>query len=117
MSEIKSVAREGFNTVEAARADAAGFVKIGGKVIEGGARDSGFGWTGEIVVDDTQIHVAGTFHCGRCAGTGAFITYVENGVPKGPGGICFRCQGKSRHTQEDRKRNRYHDIHSFGRWS
>lgn len=117
MSELKSVTREGFDTVEAARADAAEFVKIGGKVIEGGARDSGFGWTGEIIVDDTRKGVSGTFHCGRCAGSGAFITYVENGVPKGPGGICFRCQGKGRHTQKDRKRNLYHDMHSFGRWS
>lgn len=32
--------------------------------------------------------------CGRCAGTGEFITGLHNGVPTGPGGICFRCGGK-----------------------
>lgn len=32
--------------------------------------------------------------CGRCAGTGQFITGVVNGKPTGPGGICFRCEGK-----------------------
>lgn len=32
--------------------------------------------------------------CGRCAGTGEFITMVVNGRPTGPGGICFRCGGK-----------------------
>lgn len=117
MSELKSVAREGFNTLESARADAARFAKIGGKVIEGGARDSGFGWTGEIRVEDTCEKVAGTFHCGRCAGTGNFITYVENGKPRGPGGICFRCEGKGRHTQADRKRNLYHDMHAICRVS
>ncbi len=117
MSELKSVTRDGFNSIEAARADARKFVAIGGKVIEGGAMDSGFGWTGEIRVDDTCTKVAGTFHCGRCAGTGAFITYVENGKPRGPGGQCFRCNGKGRHTQADRKRNLYYDMHNFARIS
>jgi hypothetical protein len=115
MSEIKSVTREGFETIEDARDDAAGFVKIGGKVIEGGPRDSGFGWTGEIRVDDTQFHVDGTFHCGRCAGTGAFITGSLNGKPVGPGGICFRCEGKGRHTRADRKRNHFHDMNAWNR--
>ena len=32
--------------------------------------------------------------CGRCAGTGRFITGMMNGVPTGPGGPCFRCSGK-----------------------
>lgn len=117
MSEIKKVEKAGFTTIDESRESALRFVKIGGKVIEGGARDSGFGWTGEIVVDDGQVHVAGTFHCGRCAGTGAFITMVENGVPKGPGGICFRCQGKGVHNLGDRKRNLYHDTHFFGQIS
>jgi hypothetical protein len=111
MSEIKNVTREGFSTIEAARASAQQFADIGGKVIEGGARDSGFGWSGEIVVHDSQVSVAGAFGCGRCATTGQFITYVENGKPRGPGGICFRCAGKGRHTQADRKRNLYHDMH------
>lgn len=117
MSECKIVTREGFDTMHAARVDAQKFADIGGKVIEGGARDSGFGWTGEIRVDDTCDKVAGTFHCGRCASTGRFITYVENGKPRGPGGRCFRCAGKGRHTQADRKRNLYFDMHNFGRIS
>lgn len=47
--------------------------------------------------------------CDRCAGTGQFITYVENGVPKGPGGICYRCGGKGVQTLGDRRRNYGHD--------
>ena len=47
--------------------------------------------------------------CGRCAGTGAFITYVENGVPKGPGGICFRCEGKGYQDARDEERNDNYD--------
>lgn len=50
--------------------------------------------------------------CRRCAGTGAFITYVENGVPKGPGGPCFRCNGKGYQTEDDRRRNWGYD--NFG---
>lgn len=49
--------------------------------------------------------------CSRCAGTGQFITYVENNVPKGPGGICFRCEGKGVQTRRDYARNIYHDAH------
>jgi len=49
--------------------------------------------------------------CGRCAGTGQFITMVENGKPKGPGGICFRCEGKGHQTEADHKRNEYYDTH------
>lgn len=51
------------------------------------------------------------FGCRRCAGTGRFITYVENGVPKGPGGECFRCSGKGEQTLADARRNAYHDEH------
>jgi len=47
----------------------------------------------------------GAERCKRCAGTGQFITYVENGVPKGPGGICYRCNGKGFQIQRDRNRN------------
>ena len=115
MSEIKSVTRDGFNTIEAARADAARFMKIGGKVHEGGARETGFGWTGEIRVDDTTQGIAGDFHCGRCAGTGAFVTMVLNGKPTGPGGQCFRCNGKGRHNRADRKRNLGYDMWSWNR--
>ena len=114
MSEIKHVARDGFNTIEEARANAKGFARIGGKVLEGGERSDGlFGWTGEISVDDTCKSVSGTFHCGRCAGTGDFITGSLNGKPTGPGGICFRCEGKGRHTAADRKRNFWHDRTAF----
>lgn len=36
--------------------------------------------------------------CRRCGGTGQFITAIVNGKPTGPGGICFRCEGKGRIT-------------------
>ncbi len=51
------------------------------------------------------------FTCRRCAGTGAFITYVENGVPKGPGGACFRCNGKGSQNDADTRRNFGHGMH------
>lgn len=50
-----------------------------------------------------------TVFCGRCAGTGRFVTRVENGRPIGPGGACFRCGGKGAQTWEDGKRNHYFD--------
>ena len=53
------------------------------------------------------------FMCKRCAGTGRFITYVENGIPKGPGGECFRCDGKGEQNIKDAKRNAYHDEHQI----
>lgn len=56
-------------------------------------------------VEDTAVTENGNHFCRRCAGTGAFITRVENGVPKGPGGQCFRCNGKGFHNHDDRKRN------------
>jgi len=49
--------------------------------------------------------------CQRCAGTGQFITYVENGVPKGPGGPCYRCNGKGVQTVADHRRN-----YGYDRW-
>jgi len=52
-----------------------------------------------------------TFPCGRCGGTGRFITMVENGQPKGPGGQCFRCQGKGHQNARDAHRNFWHDMH------
>ncbi len=39
-----------------------------------------------------------TVKCGRCAGTGLFITGMVNGKPVGPGGECYRCLGKGRQT-------------------
>jgi hypothetical protein len=55
------------------------------------------------------------FPCRRCAGTGAFITYVENGQPKGPGGICYRCAGKGFQDDADARRNYGADIHQVVR--
>jgi len=66
-----------------------------------------------IGVIDNDYTVTGNHHCRRCAGTGQFITYVENGKPKGPGGVCFRCGGKTYHTQEDRRRNNGYDCRGF----
>lgn len=53
--------------------------------------------------------------CGRCAGTGQFVTMVLNGRPTGPGGICFRCEGKGYQTDADRRRNYGHDLHYMAR--
>ena len=49
-------------------------------------------------------------HCGRCGGTGRFVTYVENGVPKGPGGQCYRCAGVGTQCDADRRRNYVYDT-------
>lgn len=57
----------------------------------------------------------GKHPCRRCAQTGRFIPYVENGVPKGPGGSCFRCNGKGYHTRADRIRNAAWERHAMGR--
>ena len=56
-------------------------------------------------VEDTDKDTPGAHHCGRCAGTGRFITGTLNGRPTGPGGPCFRCGGKGKHDQADRTRN------------
>jgi hypothetical protein len=53
--------------------------------------------------------------CKRCAGTGQYITRVENGRPTGPGGPCFRCDGKGRQTPTDAHRNHWHDQHYLAR--
>jgi hypothetical protein len=47
--------------------------------------------------------------CRRCAGTGQFITYVENGRPRGPGGRCYRCGGTGTQDAADGKRNAAYD--------
>lgn len=62
-------------------------------------------------VDDADQDVSGSHFCGRCGGTGQFVTMVVNGKPKGAGGICFRCGGKGHHDQDDRRRNHYRDQH------
>ena len=63
-----------------------------------------------LEIADNNPRLAGDFPCRRCARTGRFITMVLNGVPTGPGGICFRCGGKGYHTQADRKRNLGYDT-------
>jgi len=55
------------------------------------------------------------FCCRRCAGTGAFVTYVENGQPKGPGGPCFRCAGRGTQDDADVMRNEAHDRYAAAR--
>ena len=52
--------------------------------------------------------------CGRCAGTGRFVTMVLNGKPTGLGGECFRCEGKGWQTEEDEKRNVAYDKYAAG---
>lgn len=47
--------------------------------------------------------------CRRCAGTGQFITMVLNGRPTGPGGECFRCNGKGYQSARDEQRNDHYD--------
>lgn len=61
------------------------------------------------VIAAKKVH----FTCRRCAGTGQFITRVENGRPTGPGGLCFRCGGKGVQTAEDGKRNLF--FERYGR--
>jgi len=51
--------------------------------------------------------------CRRCAGTGQFVTMVLNGRPTGPGGICFRCEGKGSQDYNDGHRNRVYDLHAL----
>lgn len=64
-----------------------------------------------VTVEDIDGRVKGDFPCGRCAGTGRYITRIENGKPTGPAGYtCFRCDGKGHHTQVDRKRNYGHTM-------
>lgn len=62
---------------------------------------------------DNDRKAKGKHFCGRCVGTGRFITMTVNGHPTGPGGVCFRCGGKGYHTEADRKRNLGYDM--FGR--
>jgi hypothetical protein len=52
-----------------------------------------------------------SFPCGRCAGTGRFVTGSVNGQLVGPGGACFRCRGSGRLNDADNRRNYGHDIH------
>lgn len=67
--------------------------------------------------DFLQAVVGLTCSCKRCRGTGAYITGSLNGQPTGPGGACFRCEGKGRQTIEDARRNRAYDAHYLARAS
>jgi hypothetical protein len=49
------------------------------------------------------------FPCRRCGGTGRFITGMHNGRLVGPGGPCFRCEGRGSQNWVDGRRNAYHD--------
>lgn len=53
--------------------------------------------------------------CRRCVGTGQFITGMVNGVPTGPGGICYRCEGKGFQTDADARRNIAYDRFAAAR--
>lgn len=62
--------------------------------------------------DDTcacKRHVGANVRCRQCAGTGQFITGTHNGKPTGPGGACYRCNGKGYHDKTDRTRNRNYE--------
>ena len=83
--------------------DGAEFAKIVPAMLAGEAADA------EIAMLHGTAKLVTEARCSRCAGTGQFITYVENGVPKGPGGICYRCNGKGVQTTSDRRRNYGHD--------
>jgi len=65
----------------------------------------------EAAKPDDGYDIGEDGRCQRCAGTGQFITMVENGVPKGPGGTCFRCAGKGWQTVRDARRNDYWERH------
>jgi len=68
-------------------------------------------------VDDRDARTKGKAHCGRCAGTGQYVTAMVNGKLRGPGGICFRCRGKGWHDEGDRRRNLYYDERAAARES
>jgi hypothetical protein len=51
--------------------------------------------------------------CGRCGGTGRYVTMVLNGKPTGPGGECYRCEGKGWQTEGDEVRNAAYDRYAF----
>lgn len=53
--------------------------------------------------------------CRRCAQTGRFITGSLNGQPTGPGGICYRCEGKGWQDDSDARRNYGADVNQIVR--
>jgi YspA, cpYpsA-related SLOG family len=73
--------------------------------------DAASAWLARTEVEPTLdlMPPLGRVPCARCGGTGQFITRVENGEPKGPGGPCFRCAGKGYQDDADRRRNYGYD--------
>lgn len=43
--------------------------------------------------------------CRRCGASGRFTTGTVNGRPTGPGGPCYRCDGKGFQVDADARRN------------
>ena len=62
-------------------------------------------------VDDNDYSHEGNHACGKCAGSGQYITHTLNGKAAGPGGNCYRCSGKGYHNTSDRARNAKFDSH------
>lgn len=56
-------------------------------------------------VDTLDTSVRGTHECPQCMGTGRYVVGLHNGEPKFGTGICYRCKGKGRTTEIDRRRN------------
>ena len=52
-----------------------------------------------------------TAKCARCGGTGQFITGMLNGKLVGPGGVCFRCEGKGIQNYADVVRNENYELY------
>ena len=75
------------------------------------------GAAAEYITPAGWVALAKSFRmpCRRCCGTGKFITMVENGQPRGPGGECFRCCGTGMQGSTDGARNAAHDRHFISR--
>ena len=69
----------------------------------------------DTYVDTLDTAARGTHHCPQCHGTGRYITGIENGAPKFGNGICYRCKGKGRTTEIDRRRNLKYQEHAAAR--
>ena len=60
--------------------------------------------------DFIRAAIAVRVPCLRCATTGRFITSVMNGKPTGPGGPCYRCNGKGATSTADHYRNFWYEL-------
>ena len=60
--------------------------------------------------DYVRAALAIGWKCPRCGGTGQYVTMVLNGKPSGPGGICYRCEGKGYQKAKDNHRNYWYDV-------